>query len=169
MSSGKVIQTVHKWILIDATNEVVGRLATRLAPILVGKHKPTFSPHLDHGDNVVVYNCQGLKFTGNKYTDKKYHWHTGYPGSLRSLSPQYFAERKGRPEEILLRAVNGMLPKNKLRKDRLSRLYLSKDKCIDHIDKFPSETIKMLGLTPRPKFSVPEPAPLSKIPRILDL
>lgn len=145
---------------------VVGRLATRLAALLMGKHKPTFSPHLDHGDNVVVINCKDLKFTGSKYTDKKYMWHTGFPGSQRQLPPRYFAEVKGRPEEILERAVRGMLPKNRLRDVRMERLYASKDTRIQKLDKFPEELVKMFDLKPVPKFPAVEPTPMTPKRRI---
>lgn len=160
MSCGKSLATTHRWLLVDANNHIVGRLASRVAQILMGKHKPTYSPHLDHGDNVVVYNCQGLKLTGNKYEAKRYHWHTGYPGSLRTRSPKYFAEAKGRPEEVLLRAVNGMLPKNRLKQDRLNRLYLSKDQCIPHLDKFPKHVVEQLELQTTPKFPAKVAAPM---------
>ena len=166
MSSGKSFPTIHRWLLIDGSNMVVGRLATRVAHLLMGKHKPTFSPHLDHGDNVVVINCKDLKFTGEKYTDKKYLWHTGYPGSQRSLPPKYFAEVKGRPEEVLERAVRGMLPKNRLRDERMARLFLTKDTRTKHIEKFPPELIKTFDLKPKPKFEIVEPAPMTPKKRI---
>ena len=160
MSSGKSLPTIHRWLLVDAKDMVVGRLATRLASILMGKHKPTYSPHLDHGDNVVVVNCKDLKLTGEKYTDKKYLWHTGYPGSQRSLPPKYFAEVKGRPEEVLERAVRGMLPKNRLREVRMARLFASKDSRIKQLEKFPPDLVKMFNLQPKPKFEKVEPTPM---------
>lgn len=165
MASGKTIQTTHRWLLIDATDQIVGRMATQLAPILMGKNKPTYSPHMDHGDNVVVINCQGMQFTGNKYDDKRYVWHTGYPGSQRSRSPKYFAEAKGDPEEILYRAVKGMLPKNNLRNDRMFRLTMSKDKQLPAkvLANFPQEVIDAIGLTQEPKFPKRTPAPFKPI------
>ena len=161
MSSGKSVETVHRWLLVDAKNLVVGRLATNLAALLLGKHKPTFSPHLDHGDNIVVINCKEMKFTGDKYKDKRYLWHTGFPGSQRSFSPQYFAEVKGKPEEVLVRAVRGMLPKNRLRDERMARLFPSKDTKIEHLDKFPDELVKLFALAAKPKFEILESAPMT--------
>ncbi|KAH9251800.1 ribosomal protein L13 [Batrachochytrium salamandrivorans] len=165
MSSGKTLQTVHRWVVVDANEQIVGRMATQLAPILMGKNKPTYSPHMDHGDNVVVINCQGMQFTGDKYDDKRYVWHTGYHGSQRSRSPKYFAEAKGNPEEILYRAVRGMIPKNNLREDRMFRLVLSKDKQLPAkvLANFPPEVIAALGLVQAPKFPKRSSAPLQPI------
>lgn len=106
-------QTVEKeWILINAENQVVGRLASKVAKILRGKHKPTFTPHVDCGDNVVIINAEKVRFTGKKLTDKVYVRHTGYPGGQRFDSPASFLKRK--PIAIIEKAVKGMLPHNKL-------------------------------------------------------
>ena len=89
-----------KWFEIDATDAVVGRIATVVSKIIRGKNKTTFTPHMDHGDFVVVKNVDLIKFTGNKFQDKKYFRHTGYPGGIKETTPSNFAE-KNKPEEIL--------------------------------------------------------------------
>ena len=102
----------RKWFLVDAEGKVLGRLATRVAHVLRGKHKPTFAPHLDVGDHVVVINAEKVQLTGRKLTDKMYRWHSGYIGGLREVS----AERmlKSHPERVVEWAVQGMLPKGRL-------------------------------------------------------
>ena len=100
--------------VIDAQNEVVGRLAPQIAALLTGKHKPTYLPHSDCGDFVIVKNAATARFTGNKERGKLYHWHTGFPGGLKTLTASQMRERH--PEKLISSAVNGMLPKNKLRK-----------------------------------------------------
>lgn len=101
-------------------SQVVGRLATQVARLLIGKHKPTYVPHIDGGDYVVVVNAKHAALTGKKFTDKLYHWHTGYPGGLKTLTARQLWERA--PERILTKAVKGMLPRNRLHKPRLKRL-----------------------------------------------
>eukprot|EP00519_Triparma_laevis_P008262 CAMPEP_0182508814 /NCGR_PEP_ID=MMETSP1321-20130603/25655_1 /TAXON_ID=91990 /ORGANISM="Bolidomonas sp., Strain RCC1657" /LENGTH=128 /DNA_ID=CAMNT_0024714943 /DNA_START=7 /DNA_END=390 /DNA_ORIENTATION=- len=101
------------WHLIDAKNQVVGRLATQIAPLLKGKHKPTFRPNADCGDNVVVINAEKVKFTGKKLQQKLYYWHTNYPGGLRSRKAGDQLARQ--PTKVLRSAVLGMLTRNKLR------------------------------------------------------
>jgi len=100
------------WHLIDADGKVLGRLATEIADILRGKNKPIYTPHVDTGDFVVVVNARNIKLTGNKWADKMYHHHTGYPGGIKSISAEKLHEKK--PEEIIRLAVKGMLPKNRL-------------------------------------------------------
>ena len=100
------------WHLIDADGRVLGRLATEIADILRGKNKPIYAPHVDTGDFVVVVNARNVKLTGNKWADKMYHHHTGYPGGIKSISAEKLHEKK--PEEIIRLAVKGMLPKNRL-------------------------------------------------------
>ncbi len=102
----------REWVLIDAENVVLGRLATEVASILRGKKKPQYTPHVDVGDFVVVINADKVRVTGNKVTDKKYYRHTGYPGGLKSETFQEAMEKH--PERIVEHAVFGMLPKNKL-------------------------------------------------------
>ena len=109
------------WVEIDAKDAVVGRLATIITKILRGKNKNTFSPHVDHGDFVVVKNVEKIKFTGNKFQNKKYYKHTGYPGGIKEITPQKLAE-KNKPEEILKLAVKRMLPGGVLAKNQLKKL-----------------------------------------------
>ena len=105
--------TVQKeWYVIDATNEVLGRLASQVAKILRGKNKPGYTPHVDCGDNVIVINAAKVKLTGNKMTDKVYTRYSGYPGGQRFATPADFLAR--RPEFVIEHAVKGMLPKTRL-------------------------------------------------------
>ncbi len=109
----------QKWWQVDATGKVVGRLASDIAMILMGKHRPTYTPHVDTGDFVIVTNCDKVVFTGNKWQQKRYTWYTGYPRQ-RSESAADRLELK--PDQILRDAVRRMLPKNKLAVKMLSKL-----------------------------------------------
>lgn len=111
-----------EWVLIDAENEVVGRLATRVAKLLRGKYKPSFTPHVDCGDNVIIINVDKVVFTGKKMTDKQYIRHTQYPGGQRISTPEELLKKH--PERILQHAVKGMLPKNRLGRAVMKNLYL---------------------------------------------
>src|SRR5918992_4507122 len=102
----------RQWFVVDAQGAVLGRLATRVATVLRGKHKASFAPHLDVGDHVVVINAEKVHLTGRKRTDKQYRWHTGYIGGLRSVSADKML--KTHPERVIEWAVQGMLPKNRL-------------------------------------------------------
>ena len=105
--------TVNKeWVVIDATNEVLGRLASQIAKILCGKNKPSYTPHVDCGDYVIVVNAEKVKLTGKKLTDKVYVRHTGYPGGQRFATPADLLNRK--PTAVIEEAVKGMLPKTRL-------------------------------------------------------
>jgi len=106
-------QTAQKnWILVDAENEVLGRLASRVAYMLRGKHKTSFTPHVDSGDNIIIINAEKIKLTGKKLTDKQYIRHTGYPGGQRFATPKELMQTF--PERIIQMAVKRMLPKTKL-------------------------------------------------------
>ena len=109
-----------KWYEIDAKNAVVGRLATIITKILRGKNTAKFTPHMDHGDFVIVKNIEHIKFTGNKFENKKYYRHTGYPGGIKETTPERISEKK--PEQILKLAVKRMLPGGPLAKKQLSKL-----------------------------------------------
>lgn len=109
----------QKWLLVDAADQVVGRLASKIAVVLMGKHRPTYTPHVDTGDFVVVVNAEKVVFTGNKWQQKTYTWYTGYPGQ-KSITAQRRLEKQ--PELILQEAVRRMLPKNKLGRKMLSKL-----------------------------------------------
>ena len=105
--------TVNKeWVLVDADGQTLGRLASKVAILLRGKHKPNFTPHVDCGDNVIVINAEKVNLTGKKWTDKTYVRHTGYPGGQRSLSARELFEKN--PSRLIEKSVKGMLPKNKL-------------------------------------------------------
>ena len=123
----KTFQPKHKdvereWHHLDANGMVLGRLATEIAILLMGKHKPTFSKHMDSGDFVVVTNVEKIKVTGKKEKQKVYRRHSGFPGGLKEVS--YEKMKKERPERILEHAVKGMLPNNRLLDDRMIRLKL---------------------------------------------
>jgi large subunit ribosomal protein L13 len=106
-------ETVNKgWVLIDAEDEILGRLSSKVAFILRGKDKVNFTPHVDTGDNVIIINAEKIKLTGNKVAEKEYVRHTGYPGGQRFATPKLLLTTK--PTEIVRMAVSGMLPKNKL-------------------------------------------------------
>ncbi|MEM9185687.1 MAG: 50S ribosomal protein L13 [Planctomycetota bacterium] len=109
----------RKWLLVDGEDRVVGRLASDIAVRLMGKHRPTYTPHIDTGDFVVVVNAEKVKFTGNKWEQKEYAWYTGYP-QQRTITAADRLER--RPELILTEAVRRMLPKNKLARQMLAKL-----------------------------------------------
>ncbi|HKY39895.1 MAG TPA: 50S ribosomal protein L13 [Polyangiaceae bacterium] len=110
----------RKWYVVDATNQPLGRLATKVASVLRGKHKPTYTPHVDTGDFVIVVNAGKVKLTGKKTTDKMYYSHSGYPGAIKKESYQQVAEKDaGFP---IQKAVKGMLPKNVLGREMLLKL-----------------------------------------------
>jgi large subunit ribosomal protein L13 len=110
----------RNWLLVDAEGQTLGRLATQIADALRGKRKPTYTPHVDTGDFVVVVNAEKITVTGNKLRDKRYWRHSGYPGGIRSRTLGEQLER--RPEEVLRRAVRGMLPRNRLGRAQLTKL-----------------------------------------------
>ncbi|WP_420602859.1 50S ribosomal protein L13 [Flagellimonas sp.] len=113
--------TVDKqWLLVDAEGQTLGRLASKVAKLLRGKHKPNFTPHVDCGDNVIVINAEKINLTGNKWADKTYSRYTGYPGGQRSTTAQELLEKH--PERIVEKSVKGMLPKNKLGADLFRNL-----------------------------------------------
>ncbi|HXG04177.1 MAG TPA: 50S ribosomal protein L13 [Candidatus Binatia bacterium] len=105
-------EVTRKWYVVDAQGQVLGRLASRVASILRGKHKPAFAPHLDVGDHVVVINAEKVHLTGRKLREKTYRWHTGYIGHLREVSAETML--RTHPERVIEWAVQGMLPKNRL-------------------------------------------------------
>ena len=109
-----------KWYIVDAENKVLGRLATEIANRLRGKHKPTFSSFIDNGDFVVVTNAEKIALTGNKLDDKKYYRHSGYMGGIKEISAKDLLVKH--PEDLLIKAVRGMLPKNKMGRAQLKKL-----------------------------------------------
>ena len=120
----------NNWVLIDAENAIVGRLAAYISKILRGKNKSQYTPHMDNGDFVVITNIEKIKFTGKKTKNKKYYRHTGYPGGIKARTPSMLLEKK--PEEILKLAVKRMLPGGPLAKKQLSKLKIYKGSSHPH-------------------------------------
>jgi large subunit ribosomal protein L13 len=110
----------RNWLLVDANGKTLGRLATQLADALRGKRKPTYTPHIDTGDFVIVVNAEKIAVTGDKRNAKRYYRHSGYPGGLRSRTLNEMLER--RPEEVIRLAVKGMMPRNRLARKQLTKL-----------------------------------------------
>lgn len=119
--SAKPAEVEKKWLLIDADGLVVGRAAAEIAKILRGKHKPSFSPHVDCGDNVIVINAEKVRFTGNKTSDKRYYKHTGYPGGIKETTPARILEGRF-PERVLEKAVERMIPSGPLGRQQMRNL-----------------------------------------------
>ena len=124
-----------KWLLLDASDQTLGRLSAKISSILMGKNKAQYTPHNDLGDYIVVINAEKVKVTGNKDIQKKYYRHSGYPGGLKSSSFSEIIEKN--PEEIILKAVKGMLPKNKLSNSMISKLKVYKGENHPHIGQNP--------------------------------
>ncbi|MEX5729019.1 large subunit ribosomal protein L13 [Rhodovulum iodosum] len=110
-----------KWIIIDAEGVVLGRLASIVAMRLRGKHKPSFTPHMDMGDNVIVINADKVQMTGSKRTDKKYYWHTGHPGGIKHRTAEQILDG-AHPERVVTQAVKRMLPANRLSRKQMTNL-----------------------------------------------
>ena len=119
--TAKPSDITKKWVLIDATDLVVGRLASIVAMHLRGKHLPTYTPNMDMGDNVIVINADKVVFTGKKYTDKKYYWHTGYPGGIKERTARAIIEGRF-PERVLEKAVERMIPRGPLGRRQMKNL-----------------------------------------------
>ncbi|RUA04293.1 MAG: 50S ribosomal protein L13 [Gammaproteobacteria bacterium] len=118
--SAKAHEVKRDWLLIDADGKTLGRLATQVASRLRGKHKPEFTPHTDTGDYIVIINAEKVTVTGNKFDDKTYYHHTGYVGNLKSIKFKDLQAKK--PEEIINKAVRGMLPKGPLGRDMFRKM-----------------------------------------------
>ena len=110
-----------KWLLVDANDVVLGRLATTVSNLLRGKHKSNYTPHVDCGDNVIIINAEKIKLTGNKLNDKTYYWHTGYPGGIKSRTAKKILEGKF-PDRIIRLAVKRMIPKGPLGSQQISNM-----------------------------------------------
>ncbi|ENR28017.1 50S ribosomal protein L13 [Brucella suis 06-997-1672] len=119
--SQKPAEVVKKWVLIDAEGLVVGRLASLVANRLRGKHKATFTPHVDDGDNVIIINADKVVLTGKKYTDKKYYWHTGHPGGIKERTARQILEGRF-PERVLEKAIERMIPRGPLGRRQMKNL-----------------------------------------------
>ena len=119
-SVAKPKEVTRDWYVVDAENQVLGRIATTIANILRGKNKPTFTPSVDTGDFIIVVNAEKIALTGNKRADKTYYSHSGFPGGIKAISAEKLLDKK--PEQLIKKAVKGMLPKNKLAYHMLSKL-----------------------------------------------
>jgi len=135
--SAKSADVKRGWYVVDAENQVVGRLASQVAAVLRGKHKPEFTPHVDTGDFVIVVNAARARFTGNKENDKTYFRHTGYPGGVKETTPAKVREKK--PEFIIQNAVKGMLPKGPLGRQMLRKLKVYAGPDHPHAAQVPAE------------------------------
>ena len=124
-AEAEALKVGAQWFVVDATNVVLGRLATKVARLLIGKDKASFTPYLDSGDHVVVINADKIRMTGNKVEQKVYYSHSGYPGGLKEVPAKRVRESK--PEWIIREAVLGMLPKNRLRARRAKKLRVYRD------------------------------------------
>ena len=118
--TNEAAREARKWLIVDAEGKTLGRLATAVASRLRGKHNPAFTPHVDCGDFVIVINAEKIHLSGKKLADKKYYRHTGYPGGIRETNAARLMET--RPEEIIVKAVTGMLPRNKLGRKLVAKL-----------------------------------------------
>jgi len=130
----KTADITRKWHLLDCKDQVLGRLATKIATLLIGKHKSNYTPHMDMGDYVVVINAKDIKLTGNKLLDKLYSRHSGHPGGFRQESAGNLLDRD--PRKVIENAVNGMLAKNKLQSPRMTRLKVYKSDVHPHSAQF---------------------------------
>ncbi|RCL00178.1 MAG: large subunit ribosomal protein L13 [Candidatus Tokpelaia sp. JSC189] len=119
--SQKPAEVVKKWVIIDAEGLVLGRLASFIANRLRGKHKPTFTSHVDDGDNVIIINAEKVVLTGNKFQDKKYYWHTGYPGGIKQRTARQILEGRF-PERVVKKAVERMIPRGPLGRSQMKNL-----------------------------------------------
>ncbi len=126
----KVKDVQKKWFVVDAAGKTLGRMSSQIAAILRGKHKPTYTPHMDMGDNVIVVNAEKIKVTGRKFSQKMYYRHSGYPGGIKETS---FSEMiKNKPERVIIIAVKGMLPHNRLGRKILKHLKVYRGPEHDH-------------------------------------
>ena len=123
ISANKATVT-KEWVIVDATDQTLGRLGAKVAKLLRGKYKPNFTPHVDCGDNVIIINADKVKFTGKKMTDKVYLSYTGYPGGQREIIPARLLAKPNGAEKLMKKVVKGMLPKNRLGAKLLGNLYV---------------------------------------------
>lgn len=123
ISANKATVT-KEWVIVDATDQVLGRLGSKVAKLLRGKYKPNFTPHVDCGDNVIIINADKVKLTGNKWNDRVYLTYTGYPGGQREHTPASIIAKPNGEEKLVKRVVKGMLPKNRLGAKLLGNLYV---------------------------------------------
>ena len=149
--SAKPSDIIKKWYVIDAEDVVLGRMASIIALRLRGKHKPMFTPHMDCGDNIIVINAEKVKMTGRKLADKKYYWHTGYPGGIKSRTASQIMNG-AHPERIVEKAVQRMLPKGPLGRQQFRKLKVYVGTEHPHEAQSP-ETLDIAAMNPKNKRS----------------
>jgi large subunit ribosomal protein L13 len=137
--SAKKEEVVHDWFQVDAETETLGHLATKIAHVLRGKHKPIYTPHVDTGDFIVVTNAEKIKLTGNKLLGKQYYRHSGYPGGIKSMNAEELLEKK--PEMVIMKAVRGMLTKNRHGRQMIKKLKIYAGKDHPHMAQQPKPLI----------------------------
>lgn len=146
----KPAEVVRKWYLIDATDLVLGRLASQIAKILRGKHKTTFTPHVDCGDNVIVINAEKVALTGNKLADKVYYHHTGFPGGIKGITAGKQLEEH--PERVIIKAVERMISRNKMGREQMTKLHVYAGPSHPHTAQAP-ETLDIASMNSKNKRS----------------
>lgn len=147
----KPAEVEKKWIIIDAEGLVVGRLASLVALRLRGKHKATFTPHVDDGDNVIIINAEKVVLTGKKYTDKKYYWHTGYPGGIKERTARAIIEGRF-PERVVEKAIERMIPRGPLGRRQMKNLRVYAGSEHPHVAQSP-EVLDVAAMNPKNKRS----------------
>ena len=150
--SARPSEVSHKWYVVDAEDVVLGRLASIVAKVLRGKHKPMFTPHIDCGDHVVVVNADKVKLTGRKLADKRYYWHTGYPGGIKSRTAGGILGG-AHPERVVEKAVQRMMPKGPLGRRQLGKLKVYAGPSHPHEAQRP-EVLDIAAMNPKNKRSV---------------
>ena len=146
----KPAEVVRKWYLIDATDLVLGRLASQIAKILRGKHKTTFTPHVDCGDNVIVINAEKVALTGNKLADKVYYHHTGFVGGIKGITAGKQLEEH--PERVIIKAVERMISRNKMGREQMTKLHVYAGPSHPHTAQTP-ETLDIAAMNSKNKRS----------------
>jgi large subunit ribosomal protein L13 len=149
--NAKASDVTRRWVLIDAEGVVLGRLASVVAMRLRGKHKPTYTPHVDCGDNIVVINAEKVKLTGNKYDDKVFYYHTGHPGGIKGRTARQTLESKY-PERLIEKAVERMVPRNNLGRDQMRKLHIYAGEAHPHAAQSP-EPLDVAAMNPKNKRS----------------
>ena len=145
--SAKPSEIEKKWVVVDAEGVVLGRLASIVAKVLRGKHKVTFTPHMDCGDNVIVVNAEKVKLTGNKRQQKTYYWHTGYPGGIKSRTAEKLLDGK-HPERVVTKAVERMITRGPLGRKQMSNLRVYAGPAHPHDAQQP-ETLDVAAMNPK--------------------
>jgi len=149
--SAKPADVERNWFVVDAEGVVLGRLASIVAARLRGKHKPTFTPHIDCGDNIIVVNAEKVKLTGNKRSDKQYYWHTGYPGGIKSRTAGAILDG-AHPERVVTKAVERMISRNPLGRQQMRKLHVYAGPEHPHEAQQP-ETLDAAAMIPKNKRS----------------